>query len=703
MPALASDALTRLSLLLAVSCLGTGAALVGGRALLERLPLPTPATASTSLEKLRRWSPDPGRRREASLLLHSRFPEDPGLRQALLRGHGWGTDPLAAVVLKNAAKDAEALGQRERALNLWQELQRRFGGSAANADALYALGRSQPALRQELLQRFPAHPAALAAALEAGPDAAARLAGAVHLARWGARWPGAEGLMKRICSGEIQAADGAQRAAIAEGLAQIGSVDASVACLDGTTALKGQAGEGAAAKGARAHQGSAWGDLSNPGRLSLARALLQGDPAQRQRALQLLLTVAGPGGEKGVPSPEAQEAVRLLAQQEGPEAEAALQALPPSWRESAAVVAHRVLADPSGQGGMAVLQRWPKDPASWDLQWELARRQLLASQWRQATSLLEAIPADQLPAALAARQRFWLGYAQQQQGDRKGAIATWRDLRRRNPGGYYGWRAAVQLGEGGFDEHRETSHGQRPTAFAGWDPLGSGDRELDRLWRLDQRTEAWEAWRERRGNRPPREGAELLVEGRLRQGVGDDWTGFGQLEQAALVMRPDQCALLPLLERSLHPPRFVEVLGPLAKQRGVPLALLQGIAKQESRFSPTVHSAAGAVGLMQVLPSTASELAGRPVTPADLEQPARNAELGSLYLQGLLRQWKGNPLAAVASYNAGPGAVQGWINPRLGSAPELWVEGIPYPETRLYVKKVLGNAWTYHNLDDPQC
>ena len=686
-----------------MSCLGTAAALLGGRALLERLPKPTPATAAATLEKLRRWAPDPERRREASLLLHSRFAEDPGLRQALLRGQGWGSDPLAAVVLKNAAQDAEALGQRQRALNLWRELQRRFGDTAASADALYALGRSQPALRQELLQRFPAHPAALAAALEAGPDAAARLAGAVHLARWGARWPGAEGLMKRICSGEIEAADPTQRALIAEGLSQNGATDASLACLDGPTAIKGKAGETAAAKGPRALQGSAWGDLSNPGRLSLARALLQGDPAQRHRALQLLLAVAGPGGGKAAPSPEAEAAVRLLAQQEGPEAEAALQALPPTWRESAAVAARRVLADPSGQAGMAVLQRWPGDPASWDLQWELARRRLLASQWPQATTLLEAIPAQRLPAALAARQRFWLGYAQQQLGDRDGAIATWRELRRRNPGGYYGWRAAVQLGEGGFEDKPAATHGQQPLAFAGWDPLNSGDQELDRLWRLDQRTEAWETWRERRGNRPPSEGADLLVEGRLRQGVGDDWTGFGQLEQAALVLSADQCALLPLLEHSLHPPRFMEVLGPVAKQRGVPLPLLQGLAKQESRFSPTVHSVAGAVGLMQVLPSTASELAGRPVAPAELEQPARNAELGSLYLQGLLRQWKGNPLAAVASYNAGPGAVERWINPRLGSAPELWVEGIPYPETRLYVKKVLGNAWTYHNLADPQC
>jgi soluble lytic murein transglycosylase len=57
----------------------------------------------------------------------------------------------------------------------------------------------------------------------------------------------------------------------------------------------------------------------------------------------------------------------------------------------------------------------------------------------------------------------------------------------------------------------------------------------------------------------------------------------------------------------------------------------------------------------------------------------------------------------VASYNAGPGAVQGWINPRLKNEPELWVEAIPYPETRLYVKKVLGNAWSYQQQQRPRC
>jgi soluble lytic murein transglycosylase len=261
----------------------------------------------------------------------------------------------------------------------------------------------------------------------------------------------------------------------------------------------------------------------------------------------------------------------------------------------------------------------------------------------------------------------------------------------------------VQLGEANAGLSAAEGAGANLPSQQRWEPLASGDADLDRLWRLDQPTEAWESWRSHRDNQPPRDGQELLVEGRLRQGVGDDWTAFAQLEQAALRLRPDQCALLPALERSLHPNRFLEVFQPLAQQWRLPLELLLGLAKQESRFSPTVRSAAGAVGLMQLLPGTASELAGKPVSEADLLRPARNAELGSLYLRRLLDQWRGDPLPAVASYNAGPGAVAPWISPRLQQAPELWVEAIPFPETRLYVKKVLGNAWSYRNRAEPHC
>ena len=709
--------MTRLSTLLAVSCLGTGAALLGGRALLSRLPALTPATPAGQLERLRRWAPDPMVRRDASLLLAGRFQEDPRLQRSLLRSQGWGSDPMAAVVLRNAAQNATTLAEPARARQLWQALLRRFQGSPFSADALYALGRRQPALRTELMAKFPAHPAALAAALEAGPGAAERLSGALHLARWGARWPGAEERLRQACAADSGVSTPAQRATLAGGLAQLGDGEAALACLTGEAGQGGQSTPPEAShtgdqprgepqgKGQRAAFHQALASLSSDARLHLAKALLQGAPEHHGQALALLLDLAAQGGPAGG-SPQAEDAVRLLAQQRGPEAETALKALPPAWRDTAPVSAHRVLNDPKASGGLEVLRRWPDDPASWDLQWELARRQLLAGQGAAAATLLETIPAERLPAPLAARSRFWLGMIQQQRGDRAAATATWQTLRRHSPGGYYGWRAAVQLGEADGAARSGPQAGAATGSAQpgdGWQPLASGDPLLDRLWRLDQRNEAWETWRTRRNGAPLRDGADLLLEGRLRQGVGDDWTGLGQLEEAALRLRPDQCGLLPQLERSLHPQRFEEVFRSVAGQRQLPQELLQGLAKQESRFTPTVHSAAGAVGLMQLMPATAAELAGGPVSTSELETPDRNVALGSLYLQGLLRQWQGDPLAAVASYNAGPGAVGGWIDARLKAEPELWVEGIPFPETRLYVKKVLGNAWSYRKPGLPSC
>jgi soluble lytic murein transglycosylase len=91
------------------------------------------------------------------------------------------------------------------------------------------------------------------------------------------------------------------------------------------------------------------------------------------------------------------------------------------------------------------------------------------------------------------------------------------------------------------------------------------------------------------------------------------------------------------------------------------------------------------------------------VEPAELEDAGRNAELGARYLAQLLQRWAGSALLAVASYNAGPGAVTPWINAQLQQQPELWVEAIPYPETRLYVKKVLGNAWSFQQQHQPHC
>ncbi|MCP9911005.1 lytic transglycosylase domain-containing protein, partial [Cyanobium sp. BA20m-p-22] len=156
--------LARLPLLLAITCLGSGTLLVGGRALLARIPAADPTTPSSSLALVRALSLDPQRRREANLLLLARQGTDPARSRRLLRGQGWGRDPLAALVLKRDALAAAALGDAPGEQKLWRQLLRRFPQTPAAADGLYALGRDPPGLRKLLLQRFPAHPAALAAA-----------------------------------------------------------------------------------------------------------------------------------------------------------------------------------------------------------------------------------------------------------------------------------------------------------------------------------------------------------------------------------------------------------------------------------------------------------------------------------------------------------------------------------------------------------
>jgi soluble lytic murein transglycosylase len=221
---------------------------------------------------------------------------------------------------------------------------------------------------------------------------------------------------------------------------------------------------------------------------------------------------------------------------------------------------------------------------------------------------------------------------------------------------------------------------------------------IDQLWRLELNQEAWETWRSETANPNPSP-QELLLEGRLRLGVGDHWNGLSRLWRASLRLVSPACRTRNLLHNSLHPRPLLPLFLEASEQEKVRLELLLAIARQESRFSPGVASPVGALGLLQLMPATAAEMAGEELSADDLREPGRNAILGARYLAGLLNFWQGNPWLTVASYNAGPGAAGSWLSPELESDPELWVERIPYPETRLYTKKVLGNLWAYLSAD----
>ena len=291
--------------LIGLCCLGTGVALAAGRAWLVHLAPPlTPNSSTAELSRNGRRSLDPDRRRDAALLLSAQAGSTPEQRRVWLRGQGWGNHAssrvLAAISLKRAALAAQASGRPQEAQALWRKLLRRFPQEPASADALYALGRQQPLLRRTLLERFAAHPAALAAALEAGD--------ALHLARWGARWPGAEALLLQTCDAQTATLRADQQQLLAAGLVQLGRSEQALNCLGETTPTA---------------------ELQ----LRLAQGMLRGSRAQQTQAEAQLLSLAQGGGPEGL------EAARLLAQSPAAGAVAVLQQLPPSLQDSAPVQA----------------------------------------------------------------------------------------------------------------------------------------------------------------------------------------------------------------------------------------------------------------------------------------------------------------------------------------------------------------------------
>src|SRR5690242_16322007 len=130
--------------------------------------------------------------------------------------------------------------------------------------------------------------------------------------------------------------------------------------------------------------------------------------------------------------------------------------------------------------------------------------------------------------------------------------------------------------------------------------------------------------------------------------------------------------------------------------------IIHAISRQESQFDRQIVSRAGAIGLMQLMPGTARETAGRiglAYSPSSLTDPAYNVQLGVNYFQRMFDNYGSYPLA-IAAYNAGPGNVNKWLaangDPRSGQVDMVdWIEAIPFSETRGYVQRVLENAVVY--------
>lgn len=147
------------------------------------------------------------------------------------------------------------------------------------------------------------------------------------------------------------------------------------------------------------------------------------------------------------------------------------------------------------------------------------------------------------------------------------------------------------------------------------------------------------------------------------------------------------------VQKLMYPIEYQDEVGISSQAFEVDPYLVMAIIRVESNFQPEVSSHKGAYGLMQLMPDTAKWMVDdghfEPQFLERLKEPAVNIHMGSWYMSQLLNQFNGNPVAAIAAYNAGPGRVEGWMKEEKWDGQAEHIEQIPFGETRHYVQRVL--------------
>jgi soluble lytic murein transglycosylase len=410
-------------------------------------------------------------------------------------------------------------------------------------------------------------------------------------------------------------------------------------------------------------------------RYLLARTLFRRLPARKGRTLPLLETLDGPGVDPRLREQALQFRVGVL-QEEGLDAKA-----------MALLAAEGARKDSS-------VRDWALEKLGW--------LRLSRNDGSGALEAYEALLA--LPASGEARAAglFWAGRCLEALGRRDPAVSRYAEAAAEFPLHWYGVQALLRLGEA---ERRGLP---KPPSLPLVERLGVQRLPAARASKIEallaqalQRFAGWEleaALAEEPDNlRVALHLAKLRSEeGELEQSILVAARAFGSVRYAGPPRVPAEVL------RLLYPLAYSTELRRYSAQYQVSPTLAAGVIHQESSFFPHVVSAAGAVGLMQLLPETARRLAARLGRSGSgelaLTDPALNLELGLYHLADLLRSYGGQSVPAVASYNAGPARVGRWWSPRSAQDLALFVERIPYSETRDYVKKVLGKAEAYRRL-----
>lgn len=306
------------------------------------------------------------------------------------------------------------------------------------------------------------------------------------------------------------------------------------------------------------------------------------------------------------------------------------------------------------------------------------RAALRANEWETAKRFVMGLPEE---LQKQAQWRYWKARIVEQSGDKDAAKTLYQGLATER--GYYGFLAADRTGFAYSMQHSPVEATPEEISAMLARP---GIRMAQELYLMGQTLDARRQWAyttRRMNNR------DLAVAAVIARQWG--WHDRAILTVSRSDYQDDIELRFPLLYR--------DVIEDKATRHGLDAGWVYGVVRQESAFVPDARSGAGALGLMQLMPTT-GRLTGRrlnvPVNGTHaLLDVEKNINLGAGYLREMLDRYRGNQVLATASYNAGPNRVSDWFQEDASLDAEIWVETIPFNETRDYVKNVLAFTTVY--------
>lgn len=303
-------------------------------------------------------------------------------------------------------------------------------------------------------------------------------------------------------------------------------------------------------------------------------------------------------------------------------------------------------------------------------------------EWRQALQHLLEMDSRENPAIPSAeRWRYWTARALEALGWHDDADSIYTELAQERS--YYGFLAADRIQSDYQLRHRTLEYSDRDLRLLAAQPGAMRARELFSLGRTVDARREWRMFTQSMASETLGRAAKLA----------HDWGWHGRA-----IMTVARTSHLDDLEMRF-PLAYHDRVLEQARDKDLDPAWVYAIVRQESAFVADARSPAGALGLMQIMPGTGRKI-GR-----SLDKPLKNRqqlfdadtslEFGSTYLRILLDQLDENPVLAAAAYNAGPHRVERWRPADETMSADLWIEGIPYRETREYLRRVIAYTTIY--------